>query len=114
MRQSMQDAFSNLTGVGRRKGRVVVTAAATIAPYQRNIRVSTSGAGAYALTFPSPESVPGASFFVFFTLKTTDNVTCTGVNRGSDVVLDATNEHILIYSTGDEYIVPYAIGPTIS
>lgn len=114
MRQSMGDAFSNLIGVPRRSGRLLVTAAVTLEAYQRNVRVSSSGAGAYAIAFPPAESVPGAFFFVYFTSKTTDNVTLTAVDRGSNVVLDASDEHVLIMSTGEEYIVPYAIGPSIT
>jgi hypothetical protein len=114
MRQTQAHAASNVVGVGERKGTVVVTAAATIAPYQRHIKCSTSGAGAYALTFPSPEETAGNFYFVDFTSKTTNNITLTAVDRGSDVTLDATGEHVLIYSTGFEYVVPYAIGPSIS
>ena len=114
MRQSMARAMSNVIGIGSRKGVVTVTAAATIAPYQKHVRCSTSGAGAYALTLPAPEDVTGEWFFIDFTSKTTDNVTVTAGDRGSDITLDATGEHVLLYSTGYEYIVPYAIGPTIS
>jgi hypothetical protein len=110
----MADLLNNVTGVSRRSGRVVVTAATTLEAYQQHVRCSTSGAGAYNITFPPPESVPGAFFFVYFTSKTTDNVTLLAVDRGSNVVLDASDEHVLIMSTGDEYIVPYAIGPSIS
>ena len=114
MRMSMKDMLSNVIGVSRRKGMLQVTAADTVEPHERHIQCSSSGAGAYAIAFPAPSEVPGAFFFVDFTLKDTDNVTLTAVDRGSDVTLDATAEHVLIYSTGFEYVVVYAIGPSIS
>ncbi len=114
MRMSMKDMLSNVIGMSRRKGMLQVTAADTVEPHERHIQCSSSGVGAYAITFPAPAEVPGAFFFVDFTSKTTDNVTLTAVDRGSDVVLDATAESVLIMSTGFEYIVPYANGPSIS
>ena len=115
MKQAMHRVLGPLTGVPERDGTIFPSATVTITT-ARHIRGSTTSAGsAFSIAFPAPEDVVGEFFFVWMVVRDgSKDITLTAVDRGSDVVLNLAAEHVLIYSTGIEYIVPYAIGPTIS
>ncbi len=115
MKQAMHRVLGPLTGVPERDGTIFPEATVTITT-ARHIRGTTTSAGsAFTITFPAAEDVVGQFFFVYMVARdSSKDITLTAVDRGSDVVLNAADEHVLIYSTGIEFIVPYAIGPTIS
>lgn len=111
----MHRALSPLIGAPERDGTIFPTATVTLTT-ARHIRGTTTSAGsAFTITFPPSQDVVGEFFFVYMVARNgSKDITLAAVDRGSDVVLNAADEHVLIYSTGVEYIVPYAIGPTIS
>lgn len=114
MRVAMHRALSNVTGVSERAGVLYTSAAVTLDIHQRHIRASTTGA-AFTITLAAPEDMLGEWVYIFMvTRSATDDITIAAGNEGSNIVLNLAGENVLLYSTGVEWIAPYANGPTVS
>lgn len=99
--QGVSDLFTHLT------------AAATLTPADLfNYASTVSGTGAFTLTLPPPELMPGVEICIFMVARnSTDDITVTAgslFNRATgsfaDIVLNLANEFTVVKSIGKNWV----------
>ena len=109
----MKQSTENLTGLPARAGIIFPEAAKTLEIHEQHVRASTTGA-AFVITLPAPETNPGMMYHIWMVARSgTDDITITGGNEGTDIVLNLAGENVVLLSTGVTYVGVYANGPVV-